>query len=416
MKVAVIGLGKLGCPLAAVLASAGHSVVGIDHNEDTVYAVNHGQAPVEEPGLAALLAEPELDLAATSDYAAIGGCDVSFVIVPTPSDYSGRFVNDHVLDAVRSIGNVLRATEGRHTVVISSTVMPGAMERAVMPALVSASGRKIGKSLGLCYSPEFIALGSVLSDIRNPDMVLIGEANAASGDLLEGLLSTVTGLAPVVRMNMLNAEIAKISVNAFVTMKLSFANTLGELCEQLPGADASVVAGAIGLDRRIGSAYLRPAMAYGGPCFPRDTKAFAAASRAAGVMPDLAEATDAVNARQVERLVERVLKVLPDGARVCVLGLAYKPETPVTTDSCGVALVEELLANDVHVTAWDPVARPEGIEMARDLEDALLGATVIVICTPWPQFAAIETVKGQVVIDGWRLLDDAPNVIRVGRP
>lgn len=417
MNIAVVGLGKLGCPLAAVLASAGHSVVGVDHDAETVTRINRAQAPVEETGLGELLAQPELDFAATTSTDVVAGADVTFILVPTPSDYSGRFINDYVLDAVRAIGRALRDGDRPHTLVISSTVMPGTLDRAVRPTLEHASGRAVSRRFGLCYSPEFIALGSVIADIRNPDMVLIGEANRHSGDVLEGLLRTVVGPdVPVRRMNLLNAEIAKIAVNAYVTMKLSFANTLGEMCEQLPGADASVVAEAIGHDRRIGSAYLRPAMAYGGPCFPRDTKAFAAASRMAGVMPDLAEATDVVNARQVERLVERVLKVLPEGgSRVAVLGLAYKAQTPVTTASPGVALVEELLANEVHTTAWDPMARPEGIEMAKDLDDALLGASVIVITTPWPEFAGIVPLADQVVIDGWQLIDDGPNVLRIGR-
>lgn len=416
MKIAVVGLGKLGCPLAAVLAAAGHSVVGVDRNADTVAKVNAREAPVEETGLADLLAQPHLDFVATTSTDVVAGCDVTFVIVPTPSDYSGRFVNDYVLDAVRSIGASLRGSDRPHTLVISSTVMPGSTQRAVRPTLELASGRAVGEGFGLCYSPEFIALGSVIADIRNPDMVLIGEANPYSGDVLEGVVRSVVGPGvPVERMSLLNAEIAKVSVNAYVTMKLSFANTLGEICEQMPGADASVVANAIAMDHRIGGAYLRPAMAYGGPCFPRDTKAFAALSRMVGVMPDLAEATDLVNATQVDRLVERVLKILPENARVSVLGLAYKAHTPVTTESCGVALVEQLLAHGVHTTAWDPMARPEGIELARDLEDAVLGASVIVIATPWPEFAKIELDIDQVVIDGWGLLDDGPRVLRIGR-
>lgn len=415
MNVAVVGLGKLGCPLAAVIAAAGHSVVGIDRDEVAVLAVNTGMAPVKEPGLAELLVQ-DLDLSASTSFDVVAACEVIFIIVPTPSDYAGRFVNDYVLDAVRSIGTALRMSPKRHTVVVSSTVMPTSMDRFIGPALEHASGRTVGEGIGLCYSPEFIALGSVIDDIRNPDMVLIGEADIRSGDVLEELLATVTGgTAPVRRMSLLNAEVAKVSVNAYVTMKLSFANFLGELCEQLPGGDARVVADAIGIDRRIGHAYLRPALSYGGPCFPRDNRAFAALARSVGVGPDLPEATDMVNARQVERLVERVLKVLPEGARVSVLGLAYKPQTPVTEESCGVALVRALMAEELHITAWDPVARPEGIPVAESLHDALLGASVIVITTPWPEFTNIVPLPDQVVIDGWGLLDDGPNVHRVGR-
>ncbi len=293
--------------------------------------------------------------------------------------------------------------------------MPGTMENEVVPLLLKAAGRRLNKDFGVCYSPEFIALGSVVHDIRNPDMVLIGETNHRVGFVLEEVLRSVVGpVPPVHHMSLVNAEIAKIAVNAYVTMKLSFANNLGEICEGIPGADANVVAAAIGADARIGSSYLRPALAYGGPCFPRDNRAYAKAAVDAGTDASLAVASDNINQRQIARLVHRVHQALPEGARVCVLGLAYKPQTAVTTESVGVRLVEVLKACDIHVTAWDPIARPEGIELAESLEDALLGATVIVVTTAWPEFADIPVLPSQVVIDGWGIVQ-GELVVRVGR-
>lgn len=416
MNIAVVGLGKLGAPLAAVLAAAGHSVVGVDVNWDTITKINRGVDPVGETGLAEILATPELDLAATDQYACVESCDVIFVLVPTPSGEDGGFVNDMLVSAVCGIGFELRNSTRRHVVVVSSTVMPGTMDGVLTPALLqAAAAKKLNRDLGLCYSPEFIALGSVIEDIRNPDMVLIGESGPRHGDLLEEVLRSVVGpVPPVYRMNLVNAELAKIAVNAYVTMKLSFANNLGEICEGIPGADASVVAAAIGADARIGGSYLRPALAYGGPCFPRDNRAYAKAAVDAGTHANLAVASDDINRRQVPRLMHRLRQVLPEGARVCVLGLAYKPQTAVTTESFGVRLVEVLKACEVHVTAWDPAARPEGIEMAESLEDALLGATVIVVTTAWPEFADIPVLPSQIVLDGWGIVQ-GDDVLRVGR-
>lgn len=415
MNVAVVGLGKLGAPLAAVLAAAGHAVVGLDVDGDTVYKINHGVDPVGETGLADILTTPELDLAATTEYACVASCDVIIILVPTPSDEHGAFRSDLLIRSICGIGMELRESTMRHVVVVSSTVMPGTMDELVAPALIAAANRRLNRDLGLCYSPEFVALGSVIENIQHPDMVLIGESDVHAGRVLQTLLRTVVGhVVPVHHMSLVNAEIAKIAVNAYVTMKLSWANSLGEICEGIPGADAPVITGAIGDDTRIGRSYLKPAMPYAGPCFPRDSRAYAVAARSAGTTANLAVAADAINSRQLTRLVNKVMRVLPERGRVCVLGLAYKPHTSVTTESIGVRLVDVLKACGVDVTAWDPMARPEGIQMANSLAEALLGASVVVVTTPWPKFAEIVPLPDQVVIDGWGIIE-GESVVRVGR-
>ncbi len=176
-----------------------------------------------------------------------------------------------------------------------------------MPALERASGRRVGETLGLCYSPEFIALGNVIRDMLEPDMVLIGESDPRAGDVLERLYRGVCeNDPPFRRMSLVNAELTKIAVNTYVTMKISYANALADMCERLPGADVDTVTDALGLDTRIGPKYLRGAIAYGGPCFPRDNKAFAVLARDLGAEPLLAEATDAVNVAQTDRLARIV--------------------------------------------------------------------------------------------------------------
>ena len=166
MKISVVGLGKLGAPLAAVLASKGFDVIGCDLNREYVDAVNRGQAPVDEPRLQELIESSAGRLSATTDVGdAVAQTDVTFVIVPTPSDASGRFSNAALLSAMDAIGAGVQCKDGYHLVVITSTVMPGSTGGDIQAALERHSGRTVGATLGLCYNPEFIALGSVIRDM-----------------------------------------------------------------------------------------------------------------------------------------------------------------------------------------------------------------------------------------------------------
>jgi UDPglucose 6-dehydrogenase len=432
MQIAVIGLGKLGAPLAAVLASKGNEVLGVDLNPEAVRLVNDGLAPVEEPGLQELVSASRDRLSATTELGAAAGMDVSIVLVPTPSDERGAFSNQHVLAAVDEVGRALRGRDDYHVVVVASTVMPGSCEAEIRPTLESASGRRVGETLGLCYSPEFIALGNVIRDMLEPDMVLIGESDPRAGDVLERLYAGVCeNDPPFRRMSLVNAELTKIAVNTYVPMKISYANTLAEMCERLPDADVETVTDALGLDTRIGSKYLRGALAYGGPCFPRDNKAFGVLARDLGTEPLLAEATDSVNAAQTDRLARVVQSRLEAGNSVGILGLAYKPDTGVVEESPGVALARLLANAGYDVLVYDPVATEAGLAElggrargAGSVAELLAQSDVAVITTPWPEFAELP-VEGvgrrTVVIDCWRLLpDEAENgaieIVRLGRP
>ena len=357
MRIAVVGLGKLGAPLAAVLASKGNEVLGIDVNAEVVRLVNEGRAPVDEPGLQDLVAASCERLRATTDFTAAAEREVIVLLVPTPSDERGSFTNAFILSALEALGPALQGCDDYQVVVIGSTVMPGSCDSEIRPALERLSGRQVGESLGLCYSPEFIALGNVIRDMLAPDMVLIGESDPRAGEVLERLYSSVCENDPPIRhMAIVNAELTKIAVNTYVTMKISYANALADICERLPGADVDSVTDALGLDSRIGGKYLRGALAYGGPCFPRDNKAFAVLARDIGAEPALAEATDAINVAQADRLARIVQSRLEGRNPVGVLGLSYKPDTGVIDDSPGVALAGLLARDGYDVSVYDPAA------------------------------------------------------------
>src|SRR6266478_3868811 len=268
-SVSVIGLGKLGTPMAVCFAARGFTVHAVDLNPQKVDAISRGVPPVHEPGLAELLADCRERITATKDIeSAVIASDVTFIVVATPSEADGGFSLRYAVPSCESIGRALRTKSAYHLVVVTSTVMPGSMGGPIKSALESASGKQCGVDFGLCYNPEFIALGSVIHDMLHPDLVLIGEFDRKSGDILVNLYDSLCESRPTIaRMNFVNAELTKLSVNTFVTTKISYANMLAQVCEKLPGADVEAVTRAIGLDTRIGGKYLKGALGYGGPCF-----------------------------------------------------------------------------------------------------------------------------------------------------
>jgi UDPglucose 6-dehydrogenase len=414
MRVSVLGLGKLGSPIAAVFASAGHEVLGCDINESFVEAINLRRAPVEETGLQKLLHElPEGQLRATTDpeMAAAWG-DISFMVVPTPSDETGRFSNKYIADLCIDVGRGLsRRTPIREDplVVLVSTVMPGTMERVVIPALEKHSGRKCGEDFSVAYNPEFIALGSVTEDLRRPDFVLVGAWDSQSAMALREfymltyrqLHGSLSEVPPICLNSLVNAEIAKLALNCYVTTKISYANMLGDLCEKIPGADATEVCSIIGHDRRIGHHYLKPATAFGGPCFPRDTRALIAAARDCDVSAPLCRATEAVNDSRHWRLANQILAYQPK--RIAILGLSYKPDTAVIDESAAMYLMLALRGADdrVELVAYDPAVPDQQCT----LEECLKGASVVVIMTAWDEFKGLSFSGATVVFDMWRVLD-----------
>src|SRR5215831_4920687 len=433
-RVNVVGLGKLGAPLAAVLASRGFDVIGLDVNKVLVDALNAGKMPIIEPQLNELIAANRQRLSATMDAnEAIQKSDASFVIVPTPSDSTGFFSNRFVLQAMESLGKALRQKKGYHVVVITSTVMPGTTGGEIQSALEKASGRKVGPELGLCYNPEFIALGSVVRDMLFPDSILIGESDAKAGDMLQTIYLTMCeNKPPVQRMNFVNAELTKISVNTYVTTKISYANMLADICDRLPGADVDAVTKALGADTRIGAKYLKGAMGYGGPCFPRDNVAFAALARKIGARADVAEATDRINHHQIDRVTGLVAKFSRAGTRIAVLGLSYKPQTPVVEESHSVKLAAKLADAGYVVVIHDPLAQDAAMAVLGDkvvgassLEGAVRECDLLIVATSWPEYKAVDPVwckrNGQAltILDLWRTLPsgafaDVADVIYLG--
>lgn len=422
--ISVIGLGKLGAPLAACLAAKGFQVIGVDQDPRKVEAMNQGRAPVFEPGLEELLRDAKDRFTASQNIeAAVAITDVTFVVVATPSEPGGEFSLSCVLPACERIGQALSAKSSFHLVCLTSTVMPGATDSAVRDTLERVSGKRCSVGFGLCYSPEFIALGSVVRDFLNPDFLVIGESDPRSGDILEQIYKEVCENSPAVaRMNFINAEITKLAVNTYVTTKISFANMLARICERLPEASVDVVTAALGLDSRIGPRYLKGAISYGGPCFPRDNLALAALARQVGAPYDILQITDRFNRSQVAWLADLVEGHSLEGGTAGILGLTYKPNTDVVDEAVGFLLAQELAARGVPLVVYDPVGNKNStsalgkrVRFAYSARECIKHADVIIVVTDWKEFSNIPAEQWmrasppRTVIDCWRVLKHLEN-------
>jgi UDPglucose 6-dehydrogenase len=420
-SLSVIGLGKLGAPMAACFAASGFRVHAVDVDAKKVEAVKRGDAPVYEPQLQELLGKNEGRLKASSDiHAAVLGSDATFIVVATPSEADGSFSLRYALPSCESIGRALAEKNGFHLVVMTSTVMPGSTGGPLREALEKASGKVCGVDFGLCYSPEFIALGTVIRDFYNPDFLLIGESDAKSGDILADIYRRNCKNSPgYARMNWINAEITKLAVNTYITTKISYANMLARLCEKLPGADANVVTDALGLDTRIGSKYLKGAVSYGGPCFPRDNRALAALAANVGASSGLAEATDIFNRAQVKSLADLAKSHYSGTGAIGILGLTYKPDTDVVIESFGLLLAQALSDANVPVIVYDPSADAEtalknssNVKVAKSAKECISQSSVVLLATPWREFRelpedawkGVSNASPLVLIDCWRAL------------
>jgi UDPglucose 6-dehydrogenase len=416
-NVSVFGLGKVGYSLAACLGAAGHTVVGCDPLADIVDAINARRNATAEPGVAERVAQLDQSRlrATVSPEDAVIDSDVSIVIVPTPSNVLGGFSLKYVLRVCDEIGAALRRKKEQHTVSIASTVLPGASEHIIIPALEAASSRRVGDGLGYCYNPWFIALGEVVKGMETPDYALVGEADRKSGDRIEALhRSIIRNDAPVVRMKLIEAEISKIACNTHETMRVSFANMLFSLCAEVPGADVDKITGA--LSYRMGQRFFKGAVPYGGPCWPRDNRALAVFMDAVGVPSVVPRTIDQSNAEHGQYLLRKVLSETQSGETVGLLGLSYKPGTPVIERSFGIDLAGWLAAEGRKVIGWDPLARGETRKALGDLiayassaEGCLQQSRVAIVINPMKEFATVDwsAAANTRVLDPWRCLAPA---------
>ena len=411
------GGGYVGLGYAVALAELGHQVVGLDIDADRVERLNRGDSPIYEAGLPEMLRRT-LDagrLRFTTDYAeAVPGSDMVFLCTGTPSLSDGQADLRQVRAAAASIGAHLQP--GTKTIIVNKSTMPVGTAEHV--AGIVAEHAPPSAEFAVVSNPEFLREGRVLHDILHPDRVVLG------GDDAEAL-AAVTSLyeplgAPIMQTDHRSAELIKYAANAFLATKISFINDIARLCERL-GADVTVVAKGIGADERIGPRFLHAGIGFGGSCFPKDVGALTRMAEGAGLHPGLLRSVLDINREAQRRFVARADELLGglDGRKIAVWGLSFKEGTDDLRDSPAVEVVKLLIERGAAVRAHDPAAlanaaaRLPGIALRDDPYDAAEGADAVALCTPWPEYAAIDferlkrVMGGDLVLDGRNMLEAA---------
>jgi UDPglucose 6-dehydrogenase len=404
--IGVVGVGWVGLVTAACFAELGHPVVARDILPDKVEALSRGETTIHEPGLDELLRRNAERLTFTTDMGVLlDSARLLFACVDTPPTRSG----DADLSRVRTVVADLPGDD--HVLVMKSTV----------PAGTGHSIRRDRPGLPYVSCPEFLKEGTAVEDFMSPDRVVIGAdpGDEEARDAVARLYEPLGG--ELVRTDVASAEMIKLASNAFLATKISFVNEIANVCEEV-GADVAEVARGMGLDRRIGPAFLRAGIGYGGSCFPKDVSALKMLAGNSGYHFQLLGAVIEVNELQKRRVVGKLQKHLGSlaGKRVALLGLAFKPDTDDMREASSLVLAARLQGEGATVVAYDPVAAEvargvlDGVELRSSALEALEDADAAVLVTEWPEFAGLEwdaaakQMANPLLIDGRNFLDPAP--------
>jgi len=396
MRVAMIGTGYVGLVSGACFADFGHVVTCIDKDASKIERLEQGIMPIYEPGLDGLVADNVRDgrlFFAIDGAEAIRQADAVFIAVGTPSRRGDGYADlTYVYEAAREIAGLI---EGFTVIVTKSTVPVGTgdeIERIIKEARPDAQ-------FAVVSNPEFLREGAAINDFKRPDRVVVGiEDERARGPMTELYRPLNLNETPLLFTGRRTSELIKYAANAFLALKITFINEVADLCEKV-GADVQQVARGIGLDNRIGSKFLHAGPGYGGSCFPKDTLALVHTAEDAGAPLRLVETTVQVNAARKRAMADRVIAALggeATGKTVCLLGVAFKPNTDDMRDAPSLDVAPALIAAGATVQAFDPEAMDEASKLLPEVVfktgpyEAVEGADVVVILTEWDQFRALD--------------------------
>lgn len=442
MRIAVLGTGYVGLVSAACLAELGHEVAAVDIDEKRIASLQHGEMPIHEPGLQALVEvhTATARLAFTVDLAdALKGADVVMVAIGTPPGPGGEADLRAVMQAAHAVGQHL---EQPATLVLKSTVPPGTAERVTDAVNAPLGRRGKGFKVPVVGNPEFLREGSAVQDFLKPDRIVIGAGNRGDAELMHVMYAPLLERGvPMLVMDTRSAELTKYAANVMLAARISLINELAGIAEALD-ADIEQVRLGIGSDPRVGPQFLRAGLGYGGSCFPKDVQALAQIASMCGRPALMLQAMHRVNERQRRRPFALLARHYGGVAalqhkRIAVWGLAFKPGTDDLREAPGLLLVEQLLDAGAEVQACDPVAaakaqallgRREGLRIGSVPLAALRDADALVLVTEWPEFRRVDPARAaallhdRLVIDGRNALDAARwsaaglQLIQVGRP
>ena len=414
MNVAVIGTGYVGLVTGACFAEFGINVTCVDKDADKIARLAEGEVPIFEPGLEEIVRRHARSgrLAFTTDHrAAVQRSLVVLIAVCTPAQSNGSTDLSYVDEVARTVAEHLN---GYKVVVTKSTVPVGTAERVkrIIREAMAGSDRP-GLRCSVASNPEFLREGSAVEDFMRPDRVVIGAEDDEALAILRDLYSPLYLIeVPFVITNVATAELIKYASNAFLATKVSFINEIANLCEAA-GADAHLVAHAMGLDERIGGKFLRPGPGFGGSCFPKDTASLVRFSREFGIEQRVVSAACEANAAQRVRMVEKIAASTGDlsGKTIGVLGLSFKPDTDDVRESPAIDVVRQLQDRGAKIRCFDPQAMENArrelkhVEFCADVYETAQGCDALVLATEWNEFRKLdldrirESLREPVIID-----------------
>jgi len=409
MNICVVGTGYVGLVTGAVFADLGNDVVCVDKVKGKIDSLKAGKMPIYEPGLEEMVVRNVDDgrLTFTTDLpAAAEQSDIIFIAVGTPSRESGETDLSHVEAVAAEIGK----TMNRYKVIVNKSTVPVGTGELVREVIARHQRRPI--EYDVVSNPEFLREGSAIEDTLRPDRIVIGAANQQAAMKLVELYAPLE--RPMIITDLPSAEVIKYASNAFLAAKISFINAIANVCESA-GADVTQVMKGMGMDGRIGSAFLQAGLGYGGSCFPKDVDSLIHTAGRLGYDFKMLKAVVDVNRERSGRLVEMIRKVLGplDEMRVAVLGLAFKPNTDDMREAKSLDVVHQLVAGGATVRAYDPVAvdnarplLPESVVYAASPYEAAQDADAVVLITEWNEFKYLnlERLRGvlrrRIIFDG----------------
>ena len=424
MRVSIFGLGYVGAVSAGCFAHEGHEVIGVDPFQTKVDMINAGQSPIIEAHIGEIISENARAgrLRATCDPAeAMRETDLSFVCVGTPSQVNGNLDLRFVRRVCEQIGQALKTKATRHTVVIRSTIVPGTMHKVVIPTLEDFSGKKAGIDFGVCNNPEFLREGSAVKDFRCPAKTIIGELDAASGDILAALYAHLD--APLIRTDLKTAEMAKYVDNSWHALKIGFANEIGNLCKSFT-IDGHEVMRIFCQDKKlnISPAYLLPGFAFGGSCLPKDLRALAYQAKLYDLELPIMSSILPSNEMQVARGLQLIME--KGHKRIGFLGFSFKAGTDDLRESPIIEVIERLLGKGHDLRIFDKNVRIASLVganrdfilnriphisklMVDDIDAVLNHAQTVVIGNMDPDFRTVPSRlrDDQLLVDFVRITD-----------
>ena len=446
MNVSILGTGYVGLTTGACLAFLGHKVVCADADARKIELLENGQVPFHEPYLAELIAEARCNLKFTTDYEhAIPGAQVIFIAVGTPPGPSGAPDLKYLQSAARGIGERLT---GDFTVVVNKSTVPigsgNWVGSLIREAYEPRHGKKADGHYSVASNPEFLREGSALHDSLYPDRVVIGADEPQTAEVLYTLYRPILdqtfqapsflprpdglGAVPLISTDLASAELIKYAANAFLALKISYINEIGQLSEKV-GADIAHVAKGIGLDARIGTRFLQAGIGWGGSCFGKDTAALISTASEYGLEMPIVHAAREMNRRQRERVIEKLLGELRilKGRTIGLLGLAFKPHTDDLREAPAIDIARKLIERGARVKAHDPVAMERfkieypdlEVVCCPDVESVLRDSDAAVLVTEWPQYRELDweplarIMRTAIILDG-RLVLDRARITRAG--